>query len=159
MCNLRSGTNASWVDYQQPCARHAEKSWLFIRPVDRDIAGKSTVVPTGGDILPLTIGAESHESLKDGRGVYLHTGSTSTGSGTNEFMWTADQGYAMGAGIPLADGLARWDGRLLFSGCFGGDRNGNSVLDRGKRRRDERMRAIEVARYLIYDPRLTMTVR
>ncbi|MBA3685789.1 MAG: hypothetical protein H0W72_11205 [Planctomycetes bacterium] len=46
-----------------------------------------------------------------------------------------------------------------FSGVYGADRNLNRVLDRGPTPRSARMRAIEVARFLYYDPRVPVMLR
>ncbi len=47
----------------------------------------------------------------------------------------------------------------LFSGLYGADRNQNGVLDRGPLVESVRMRATTIARFVVYDPRLPLTLR
>jgi len=47
----------------------------------------------------------------------------------------------------------------VFSGLFGADRNANGVLDRGPLPTSVRQRAVTVARFVVYDPRLPLTMR
>jgi len=47
----------------------------------------------------------------------------------------------------------------VFSGVFGADRNANGVLDRGPLPTSVRQRAVTVARFVVYDPRLPLTMR
>nr|MDA3961349.1 hypothetical protein [Planctomycetota bacterium] len=49
--------------------------------------------------------------------------------------------------------------RMIFSGMYGADRNANHLLDRGPVPASARMKAIEVARFTIYDPRLNLVTR
>jgi len=47
----------------------------------------------------------------------------------------------------------------VFSGVFGADRNGNGILDRGPLPASVRQRAVTVARFVVYDPRLPLVLR
>jgi hypothetical protein len=49
--------------------------------------------------------------------------------------------------------------RETFNGLYGADRNFNKLLDRGKVPRSVRLRAVEVARFNFYDPRVPAVVR
>jgi hypothetical protein len=49
--------------------------------------------------------------------------------------------------------------REVFNGRYGADRNYNKRLDRGPVPRSVRMRAIQVARFLFYDPRVPLVLR
>ena len=50
-------------------------------------------------------------------------------------------------------------GLSMFSGLYGADRNQNGVLDRGPLVQSVRMRATTIARFVVYDPRLPLTLR
>jgi hypothetical protein len=58
-----------------------------------------------------------------------------------------------------ADQGAGLDQRKTFNGLFGADRNFNKKIDRGALPRSVRMRAIEVARFNFYDPRIPCLLR
>ena len=47
----------------------------------------------------------------------------------------------------------------MFSGLYGGDRNQNGYLDRGPLSAAVRMRAIPIARFVVYDPRIPLNLR
>lgn len=47
----------------------------------------------------------------------------------------------------------------VFSGVWGADRNGNQKLDRGPLPRSARLKATFVARFMFYDPRVTVQMR
>ena len=49
--------------------------------------------------------------------------------------------------------------RQVFSGLYGADRNYNHKLDRGPVPRSVRLRAVEIARFNFYDPRVQVTTR
>jgi hypothetical protein len=49
--------------------------------------------------------------------------------------------------------------REVFAGRYGADRNFNRVLDRGPLTPSVRIRAIQVARFNYYDPRVPAVVR
>ena len=51
------------------------------------------------------------------------------------------------------------EARKTFAGVYGADRNFNKKLDRGPVPRSVRLRAIEVARFNFYDPRIQAVVR
>ncbi len=51
------------------------------------------------------------------------------------------------------------EARRTFAGVYGADRNFNKKLDRGPVPRSVRLRAIEVARFNFYDPRIQTVVR
>ena len=47
----------------------------------------------------------------------------------------------------------------VFSGLYGADRNYNHKLDRGLVPKSVRLRAVEIARFNFYDPRVQVTTR
>lgn len=51
------------------------------------------------------------------------------------------------------------DNREIFNGMFGADRNYNRILDRGPVPKSVRMRAVLVARFNFYDPRIPAMLR
>ena len=160
-----------WYDRSQPCSRNAEKAWLFIRPVTANIAGISDLLPAGSGVLQFTIGPDNEQTQANLAHAYLHCPRDavkffSDGSWGDRWDFTADQGWGntysdgtMCPNYPAPDGKRRVDGRLIFSGCFGGDRNGDRELTKGPLPAAVRLRAVEVGRFLFYDPRLTMNLR
>lgn len=156
--------NNHWYDRFQPCSRNPEKPWLFIRPVTATIAGISDQLPAGSGVLPITIGPDFEQNQSTQAHAYLHS-PRDAGFG-DAWDFTADQGwgntYSNGTpspNYPAPDGKRRVDGRLIFNGCFGGDRNGDRELTKGPLPTAVRLRAVEVGRFLFYDPRLTMNLR
>ena len=156
--------NIRWYDRFQPCSRNAEKAWLFIRPVTATIAGMSDLLPAGSGVLPITIGPDYEQNQSNQSHAYIH--SPRDGGFGDAWDHTADQGwgdtYADGTSspnYPAPDGKKRVDSRLIFSGCFGGDRNGDRALTKGPLPSAVRLRAVEVGRFIFYDPRLTMNLR
>lgn len=151
-----------WYDRFQPCSRNAEKAWLFVRPVTATIPGVSDLLPAGSGVLPITIGPDYEQNQSDQSHAYIH--SPRDGGFGDAWNFTADQGwgdtYGDGSSCPIyPDGKKRADGRLIFSGSFGGDRNGDRALTKGPLPAAVRLRAVEVGRFIFYDPRLTMNVR
>jgi len=76
------------------------------------------------------------------------------GAGTQAQAWAANNRFDYEddkAGTPA--------GFPLFSGLYGADRNQNGVLDRGPLVQSVRMRATTIARFVVYDPRLPLTLR
>jgi hypothetical protein len=49
--------------------------------------------------------------------------------------------------------------RQLFNGIYGADRNFNLRVDRGSVPKSARMRAVEIARFYYYDPRVPLMLR
>ena len=160
-----------WYDRFQPCSRNAEKAWLFIRPVTANIPGISDALTAGSGVLQFTIGPDNEQTQANLAHAYLHCPRDAVttfpdGSPGDRWDFTADQGwgvtYSDGTSCPnypAPDGKKRVDGRLIFSGCFGGDRNGDRELTKGPLPAAVRLRAVEVGRFLFYDPRLTMNLR
>jgi hypothetical protein len=95
----------------------------------RDVSGKPTGADVAGDML-----------------LNWHPGNSGQ-------YWTPDEGV----GTPLGAGFG--DARRVFSGGFGADRNMNLRLDRGPLPPSARLRAIEVARFNYYDPRVPDMIR
>ncbi|HEX3135806.1 MAG TPA: hypothetical protein VHX44_19745 [Planctomycetota bacterium] len=62
-------------------------------------------------------------------------------------------------GRSLADKGPDVEARRTFAGVYGADRNFNKKLDRGPVPRSVRLRAVEVARFNFYDPRIQTVVR
>jgi hypothetical protein len=69
------------------------------------------------------------------------------------------------SGAPITDALVdhvgeedKWDA-AIFLGLHGADRNFNGRLDRGPVPRSTRLRAVEVGRFLYYDPRVPAVIR
>ena len=160
-----------WYDRSQPCSRNAEKAWLFIRPVTATVAGISDLLPAGSGVLQFTIGPDNEQTEANLAHAYLHCPrdaipTFSDGTPGDRWNFTADQGwgntYSDGTtcpNYPAPDGKKRVDSRLIFSGCFGGDRNGDRALTKGPLPSAVRLRAVEVGRFVFYDPRLTMNLR
>ncbi len=55
--------------------------------------------------------------------------------------------------------LTTVDPTCVFNQLHGADRNGNGVLDRGPLPASQRLRATTVTRFIVYDPRLPVTLR
>jgi hypothetical protein len=51
------------------------------------------------------------------------------------------------------------ENRETFNGLFGADRNFNKTLDRGPLPKSVRLRAVQVARFNFYDPRVQAILR
>jgi len=163
----------SFSDRDQPSFRNPEAFLLFIK--DMNYPDGSPAVPTNHDIFPWTVGpimghdhgANSEDLqrrkvfanmwLNDRRppdmgyvtpkiGNYPNT--PEVHGGPYNF-----QGQDPRPAIPIASP------RMIFSGVFGGDRNCNNVLDRGPLPRSTKLHAVEVARFMYYDPRLVMSLR
>jgi hypothetical protein len=138
-----ANSTAMWFDGHQWSARNPEKPSLFAFPV----AG----LPTDSNVLKETIGADNRHDQNQ-QEAWAHRFSEQTG------YRIADQGYRP-VWSTLGDGTPVSDPKMVFSGRYGADRNGNQLLDRGTLPASVRLRATEVARFVYYDPRLTLTVR
>jgi type II secretory pathway pseudopilin PulG len=133
-----------WYEAYEMNSRNPEKNRLFIKSMSD--------VPTGTNILWWRVPPDnSHDQSQEEAGYFRH------GSGI-EYMDSADRGYDR-TRATYPDGNPVPDPRTVFSGLYGADRNGNQLLDRGKLPPSVRMVAREVARFVVYDPRLAMTVR
>lgn len=158
----KAGMTLWWYDQFQPSSRNPEKAWLFIRPVNTTLAGQCDLMASGAGILPLTCGPD-YEQLQSGQAhAYIHA--RCDGAFGDAWGFPADQGWAStyGDGSPCPaypDGKTRWNGRLIFSGCFGGDRNGDRMMTRGPLAKSIRLKAVEVGRFAYYDPRLSLNLR
>ena len=62
-------------------------------------------------------------------------------------------------GAPALDQGSQLDRRQRFVGIWGADRNSNHVLDRGPVPKSVRLRAVPVARFNFYDPRVPFMIR
>ncbi len=135
-----------WKEYYQPTYRNPEHSYSFIR----DMNDPADRLATGTNVLQWIPGLDL-DRVDGGRwdtGIYQIP---------PQDPYRADQGYA--ANGNMRNGQPKPSPRSIFNGIWGGDRNGNQLLDRGPISPDVRMRAVEVGRYNFYDPRLVMTSR
>jgi hypothetical protein len=121
----------------------------FIRPMEG--------TRSGDNIKRATIGPDRTES--DTGDVYLEKGGGVYGRADHGYRPHDTYFWNQFSGQAEADKWRATDPKMLFTGRFGADRNANQVLDRGPLPTSTRLRAIEVARYLVYDPRLTVTTR
>jgi hypothetical protein len=109
-------------------------------------------VPTGSRILWWRVPPDnSHDQSQEETGYFRH------GSGI-EYQDSADRGYDRTTST-YPDGTPVPDPKAILSGLYGGDRDADQLLDRGKLPSSVRLRAREVARFVVYDPRLAITVR
>jgi len=76
------------------------------------------------------------------------------GAGTAASAWADNYNFDY-----VNDKASTPAGFPLFSGLYGADRNQNGVLDRGPLVQSVRMRATTIARFVVYDPRLPLTLR
>lgn len=125
-----------FFDRYQPGFRNPEKAMLFQRSMANE--------PTGSNIRPWTIGPD-----------LIGSGQTDEVS----FKQTHIDRPDYGGYLHSNHAASRVDPRAIFSGLFGADRNWNQILDRGPIPASVRLRAIEVARFNCYDPRLVVTLR
>src|SRR5262249_54100097 len=79
-----------------------------------------------------------------------------TGSSVSDAVFGLTTTYEAGA---QADKGATTSAKMIFSGLYGADRNFNQRLDRGPLPATARMRAMLVARFNFYDPRVHLSVR
>jgi len=146
----------SWWAQESPSFRNPEGKSVFLKAMDQ--------VATGDQIWPWTVQSDKRGNQDTSfrySGFYLATGSWwpqhmpdegFTSTITNFAVIPTNRGSDPRATIPH-------DPKAVFSGIHGADRNGNGVLDRGPIPAGTRLRAIEIARYNYYDPRLVMSLR
>ncbi len=88
--------------------------------------------------------------------LWFNPGPMSAVTGTDV---TADEilnSGGLGGAADQGSGLGQ---RMTFSGRYGADRNFNKKIDRGPLPRSVRLRAVEVARFNFYDPRIPCLLR
>ncbi len=137
--NQYGNPSVAFYERFQPLTRNPEKIFLLKRDVQ--------TWETGSNIRPWTMGLELHGSGQ--------TDAVTIGQ-TNNDRWDWG-GYFHPANA--ASRPSDSDPRAIFSGLYGADRNWNQILDRGPLPRSARIRAIEVSRFNIYDPRLEIQQR
>lgn len=129
----------AFYDRFQPLMRNPEKTFLFKRNV--------STWDTGANIRTWTMGLELHGSGQ--------TDAVTAGETDND-RW--DWGYRA-PGTAASGRPSDSNPMAVFSGLYGADRNWNQILDRGPLPRSARLRAVEVARFNLYDPRLEISQR
>nr|MDA3959990.1 hypothetical protein [Planctomycetota bacterium] len=133
-------------DISQPAFRNPEKRLLYITSVaDRG---------TSDGIRHITIGLDDRGHTEQWRGYEAYTNESNNGADAPDAYFSHPKPVYGGA-----EAIPRSDPKAVFSGLFGADRDADGVLDRGPLPASTRMRAVEVARYTIYDPRLHLRLK
>ncbi len=127
-----------FMDKLQPLSRNPEKFMAFVKPVDS--------WATGTEVRRWVMGLD----LSDG-----NNGDQDALSVVGDDFDTWDTGGYLHPNYAAT----RSDPRAIFSGIYGADRNWNQRLDRGPIDPGIRLRAIEVGRFNVYDPRLALSLR
>jgi hypothetical protein len=129
-------TGIEFRDEQLYTYRNPEKVLLF----KTDVSDKDTGYPLVKQHVDTT--ATPNKLVTDYSFEILNESGTDQGLGTSS------------AAIAPGDANHSIDARAIFRGQWGADRNFNKRLDRGPVPRSVRLRAVPVARFLYYDPRV-----
>lgn len=163
-----------WFDQGQPWSRNPEKCLAFVRPVDgqpillQGVERQFPFIATGINVRPLTMGPDTPSSANNAyveNEPYLFVNDQADYLSDQGYGWDPDdvpddaRAQAKRAACGWPDRYWRCDPKALFLGVYGADRNANQLLDRGPLPPSTRLRAVEVARFNVYDPRLTMSLR